>query len=184
MRVIVSIPLVVLLGALLTASGASMATGHDSGVDLSGTDHTGNVFDRDGYDGDGYDRDGNDRNGFDRAGYKDASSNDADNNNAGDAVGSGAGTGINAPDGARLLAAQCFQCHGTAGASLSKIKSLSGESEAEIVEDMLEMKYSTNLNDIMHRQAMGYSEDQIRMIAAYFGGLSKGVNGGNDDDND
>lgn len=87
---------------------------------------------------------------------------------------------VNAPDGARLLAAQCFQCHGTGGSSSSGIESIAGDSAGELVSDMLEMKYSTNTNDIMHRQAMGYSEDQIRAIATYIAALPRGANGGND----
>ena len=80
---------------------------------------------------------------------------------------------INAPGGARVLAAQCFQCHGTDGRSSSGIEGLAGESASELVEDMLEMKYSTNTDDIMHRQAMGYSEAQIRAIATYIAALPR-----------
>jgi cytochrome c553 len=66
------------------------------------------------------------------------------------------------------------------GNSASGIESIGGDSAAELVSEMLEMKYSTNANDIMHRQAMGYSEDQIRSLAAYIATLPKGSNGGND----
>ena len=85
---------------------------------------------------------------------------------------------VNAPDGARLLAAQCYQCHGTGGNSVSDIDSIAGESASELTEEMLEMKYSTDLNDIMHRQAMGYSEEQIRAVATYLAALPG--NGGDD----
>lgn len=99
------------------------------------------------------------------------------------ACGGGSTTGasnISVPDGGRLLASQCFQCHGTNGSSVSGIESISGESAGELVEEMREMKYSNNLNDIMHRQAMGYSEDQIYAIAAYLSTLPAGQNGGDD----
>jgi cytochrome c553 len=86
---------------------------------------------------------------------------------------------VNAPDGARLLAAQCFQCHGTGGQSNSGIEGIAGDSASGLVNEMLEMKYSTQV-DIMHNQAKGYSEDQIRSIATYIAGLPKGANGGND----
>ena len=113
-----------------------------------------------------------------------SSSESSDNDNGGSTTtttttGSTAPT-VNAPDGARLLAAQCFQCHGTGGSSSSGIESIAGDSAGELVSDMLEMKYSTNTNDIMHRQAMGYSEDQIRAIATYIAALPRGANGGND----
>lgn len=96
----------------------------------------------------------------------------------GTTTGSNAPT-INAPDGARLLASQCFQCHGMDGVSASGIESIAGDSEAELVSEMLEMKYSTEI-DIMHYQAKGYSEDQIRTLAVYIAALPVGANGGND----
>lgn len=86
---------------------------------------------------------------------------------------------VNAPDGARLLASQCFQCHGMNGSSASGIESIAGESAAELVNEMLEMKYSTEI-DIMHYQAKGYSEDEIRSLSAYLAALPRGANGGND----
>lgn len=86
---------------------------------------------------------------------------------------------ITAPDGARLLASQCFQCHGMNGSSASGIESIAGESTAELVDEMLEMKYSTEI-DIMHYQAKGYSEAEIRSLSAYLAALPKSANGGND----
>lgn len=86
---------------------------------------------------------------------------------------------VNAPDGARLLASQCFQCHGMNGSSASGIESIAGDSAAELVNEMLEMKYSTEI-DIMHYQAKGYSEDEIRSLSAYLAALPAGANGGND----
>lgn len=86
---------------------------------------------------------------------------------------------INAPDGARLLASQCFQCHGMNGNSASGIESIAGESVAGLVDEMLEMKYSSEI-DIMHYQAKGYSEAEIRSLSAYLAALPKSANGGND----
>jgi cytochrome c553 len=77
------------------------------------------------------------------------------------------------PDGARLLASQCFQCHGTEGISITGIDSLREESD-EIAEEMFEMKYSNQPDDIMHRHAMGYSDEEIRSIDAYFRALYNG----------
>lgn len=94
-------------------------------------------------------------------------------------TGGGTAPAINAPDGARLLASQCFQCHGMNGNSASGIDSIAGESAAGLVEEMLEMKYSSEV-DIMHYQAKGYSEDEIRSMATYFAALPKGTNGGDD----
>ncbi|MBL8251731.1 MAG: hypothetical protein JNK31_08695 [Candidatus Competibacter sp.] len=83
-----------------------------------------------------------------------------------------------APPPGRLLASQCAQCHGTNGRAVGDMDSLSGESAQEIYEELLEMKNSTDLNDIMHRQAKGYSDAQIRLIADYYGSMSGGSGGG------
>jgi cytochrome c553 len=153
MKASINIPLALALGVLLTAcgGGGSSTITSTSGNDNGGSTTTGT--------------------------------------NTGTTTGTNTGTttttgstapAVNAPDGARLLAAQCFQCHGTGGQSNSGIEGIAGDSAAGLVNEMLEMKYSTNVNDIMHRQAMGYSEDQIRAIATYIAGLPKGANGGND----
>ncbi len=92
---------------------------------------------------------------------------------------SGIAPNISAPDGARLLASQCFQCHGMNGISTTGIDSIAGDSAAHLVEEMLEMKYSTKV-DIMHYQAKGYSEDEIRSMAQYLSALPKDSNGDND----
>ncbi|UOG93157.1 MAG: c-type cytochrome [Candidatus Thiothrix sulfatifontis] len=91
----------------------------------------------------------------------------------------GTAPAINAPDGARLLASQCFQCHGMNGVSATGIESIAGDSAADLIEEMLEMKYSTKI-DIMHYQAKGYSEAEIRSMAQYLSALPKDPNGGND----
>jgi cytochrome c553 len=91
-------------------------------------------------------------------------------------------TALAAPPAGRLLAAQCAQCHGTGGQSASGIDSLAGESASELYSEMLEMKYSQDTGDIMHRQARGYTEEQIRLIANYYATLSGGGGGGGNDD--
>jgi cytochrome c553 len=77
------------------------------------------------------------------------------------------------PDGARLLASQCFQCHGTDGKSTTDIDSLAGESQNEIISEMREMKAKTKV-DLMHYQAKAYTDAQIQLIAAYFASISGG----------
>jgi len=78
----------------------------------------------------------------------------------------------------RLLAAQCSQCHGTDGVSHNGIDSLAGESESELIDEMIDMK-NDNDHDMMHLQARGYSNEQIRLIAAYFASIPA-ASGGND----
>ena len=89
-------------------------------------------------------------------------------------------SGTVVPDGGRVLASQCFQCHGTDGRG-SHIESLAGESERELIEEMREMK-AENKSDIMHYQAKGYTDAQIRAIAAYISSLGGGNGGGSNDD--
>ena len=89
--------------------------------------------------------------------------------------------GVVVPDGGRLLASQCFQCHGTDGKSTTGIDSLAGESQNELVSEMREMK-ARNRVDLMHYQAKAYTDAQIQMIAAYFASVNGGGNNNNDDD--
>jgi len=99
-------------------------------------------------------------------------------------------TVLTTPSAGRILAAQCAQCHGTDGISVSGIESLAGES-GEIRSEMLGMK-SSNRNRIMHLQAKGYSRDEIIIIAKFFNDLYRGSGGsgggddegGGDNDND
>jgi cytochrome c553 len=76
-----------------------------------------------------------------------------------------------APPAGRLLASQCAQCHGTDGQATGDIDSLRGERASEIYDELQEMKYSTKTGDIMHRQAKGYTDQQLWLIAQYYGGL-------------
>lgn len=73
-----------------------------------------------------------------------------------------------APPAGRLLASQCAQCHGTNGQAVAGMEKLAGESESEIYGELIKMKASIKPDEIMHRQAAGYSDAQIRLIARYF----------------
>lgn len=75
------------------------------------------------------------------------------------------------PNG-RLLAAQCFQCHGPNGRSISGIDSIAGESAKEIVEEMKEMQAKALREpDIMHSQALIYTDEEIQALAGYLASL-------------
>jgi sulfide dehydrogenase cytochrome subunit len=86
----------------------------------------------------------------------------------------------------RLLASQCAQCHGTDGHAVGDIDRLAGESVAEMLDELLEMKYSPRQDKLMHRQARGYSDNQLRLIAEYYAALDggDGGDGGDDDEKD
>ena len=85
----------------------------------------------------------------------------------------GAASAYAAPPPGRLLAAQCAQCHGTNGLAVSGMEKLAGESEGEIYKELIEMKAKLKPGEIMHRQAAGYSDEQIRLIARYYASLGK-----------
>lgn len=69
----------------------------------------------------------------------------------------------------RLLAAQCAQCHGTNGHAVGDMDGLSDESYKDLYEDLMDMKFEDRPEDVMDHQALGYTEDQVRRIALYFG---------------
>lgn len=82
------------------------------------------------------------------------------------------GAWAQAPAG-RLLAAQCAQCHGTDGNSITDIERLAGESASDLLGELLDMKHSGDTDDIMIRQAKGYTDDELRKIAEYFASLRR-----------
>ena len=70
----------------------------------------------------------------------------------------------------RLLASNCFQCHGTNGTG--GFERLMGESSSEIYSEL--KKFSTGTEDpngIMSAHAMGFSDAQLLSIANYFSSL-------------
>ncbi|HPE79014.1 MAG: hypothetical protein R3E46_11130 [Sedimenticolaceae bacterium] len=72
----------------------------------------------------------------------------------------------------RLLASQCAQCHGTNGHSVGSIEGLTDESYKDLYEDLMDMRSEDRPENIMDHQALGYTDDQVRRIAHYFGTLS------------
>lgn len=66
----------------------------------------------------------------------------------------------------RLLASNCFQCHGTYGSG--GFEQLLGESEAEIYEELVECQDDPDFTtDIMAAHLQGYTDAQLRAIAKY-----------------
>jgi sulfide dehydrogenase cytochrome subunit len=68
-------------------------------------------------------------------------------------------------DPGRLLAAQCAQCHGTNGAGPG-FDEIAGENANDLFEELIEMKYRP-VEGIMDRQARGYSDAQLQLIADF-----------------
>jgi len=79
----------------------------------------------------------------------------------------GAAQAQDAPAG-RLLASNCFQCHGTNGKGPG-FEKLAGKSANDIYHELVEMRAGKEGDGLMARHAMGYSDVQLRAIALYLG---------------
>jgi cytochrome c553 len=64
----------------------------------------------------------------------------------------------------RLLASNCFQCHGTNGRGPG-FDRLTGESASEIYKELKEFQSGKEGNGIMARHAMGYTDAQLRALS-------------------
>jgi cytochrome c553 len=69
---------------------------------------------------------------------------------------------------ARNLAATCANCHGTNGAARGEMKPLAGVAADKLVTMVAEYKNGTQPASIMHQISKGYTDEQIKLIAAYF----------------
>lgn len=72
------------------------------------------------------------------------------------------------PPAGRLLASNCFQCHGTDGKGSGTFERLAGKSSNEIYNELREMKAENKRGEIMTIHAVGYTDVQLRAIADYF----------------
>jgi sulfide dehydrogenase cytochrome subunit len=77
-----------------------------------------------------------------------------------------AGAQTAAPPAGRLLASNCFQCHGTNGAGPG-FDNIAGKSVDEIYKELREMRSENPGNDIMKAHARGYTDEQLRQISTY-----------------
>ena len=73
----------------------------------------------------------------------------------------------------RVWVTSCTGCHGTDGYSKSSLPSLNTLSE-ELIEDLM-IKYKNDEIDglIMNQIAKGYTDNEIKKIAEYFGSLER-----------
>lgn len=76
------------------------------------------------------------------------------------------------PPNGRLLASNCFQCHGTDGWAVSGFEKLAGMSASELREEFAEMR-AENEGGIMGPHAAAYSDAQITAIASYLASVKK-----------
>ncbi len=73
------------------------------------------------------------------------------------------------PPAGRLLASNCFQCHGTNGnPRVAGFDRLADKSANDIFEKLKEFQTQNDPNNIMKVHALGYTDAQLRAIADYF----------------
>jgi cytochrome subunit of sulfide dehydrogenase len=69
---------------------------------------------------------------------------------------------------ARNLAATCANCHGTNGNARGEMKPLAGMPAEKTIAMLADYKNGNQPATIMHQIAKGYTDEQIKLIAAYF----------------
>lgn len=74
---------------------------------------------------------------------------------------------------ARNLAATCANCHGTNGHARGDMRVLAGMPADKLVALLADFKSGAVPTTIMQQIAKGYSDAQIRLIAAYFAAQPK-----------
>ena len=67
----------------------------------------------------------------------------------------------------RLLASNCFQCHGTNGNGPG-FDRLAGKSANEIYKELKEFQSGKEGNGIMAKHAMAYTDEQLKSLSAWF----------------
>jgi sulfide dehydrogenase cytochrome subunit len=75
------------------------------------------------------------------------------------------------PHPGRLLASNCFQCHGTDGRK--GLEELAGKSSSSIYQEMKEMQAKAADQNIMNAHARGYSDNEIWLLADYFSKVTR-----------
>jgi sulfide dehydrogenase cytochrome subunit len=72
----------------------------------------------------------------------------------------------------RNLCAPCFTCHGTNGNSVGGVPpGLAGRDRGELFQTLKDFQGGKRPGTIMPQQAKGYTDDQLRLIAAYLSAL-------------
>lgn len=69
----------------------------------------------------------------------------------------------------QILALSCASCHGTDGKSVGIIPSFYGKSPEYLETALKDFKTGKRYSTVMIRHAKGYTDEEIRLIAQYFG---------------
>jgi cytochrome c553 len=76
------------------------------------------------------------------------------------------------PNLARNLAATCANCHGTNGHARGDMKPLAGVPADKIIAMLADYKSGNQPATIMHQITKGYTDEQIKLVAAFFAAQS------------
>ncbi|TSE25289.1 Cytochrome subunit of sulfide dehydrogenase [Tepidimonas sediminis] len=76
-------------------------------------------------------------------------------------------------DQVKVWAAACANCHGTNGHAQPGMEALAGKDKDDLTQKLLDFKAGRKPATIMHQLAKGYSDDELRAIAAYFAAQKK-----------
>jgi cytochrome subunit of sulfide dehydrogenase len=75
-------------------------------------------------------------------------------------------------DNGRLLASNCFQCHGTNGTN-GGFDTLAGQSQADLLHKLEDFRLKAAGSNIMNPHARGYTSSDLYWITYYFSKLPK-----------
>jgi sulfide dehydrogenase cytochrome subunit len=67
-----------------------------------------------------------------------------------------------------ILALSCAACHGTDGKSPGSIPAIAGKPASFLETTLADFKSGKRPGTVMNRLAKGYSDDEIKALAAYF----------------
>ena len=81
-------------------------------------------------------------------------------------------TACTVPDGGRLLASGCFQCHGTNGQN-GTFNALAGGAQLDMLNKLKDMRTKSSGSSIMNPHAKGYTNEQLACITLYFSKQAK-----------
>jgi len=73
----------------------------------------------------------------------------------------------------QILSLSCSSCHGTDGKSVGIIPSFYGKSPEYLEAALNDFKSGKRYSTVMARHAKGYSDEEIHLIAEYFGTVWK-----------
>lgn len=85
-----------------------------------------------------------------------------------------AGAALATPDShTRVIAATCYNCHGSGGKSAGAIPSLAGLEKGYFIKQMQDFKSGARPATVMQKHAKGYTDAEIEKMAEFFAAAKK-----------